>query len=53
MDVHGTVMRPIARPRPRVQVPDSGAGLIVLSVVILLLAIIRKKLGLFKRRRSW
>jgi hypothetical protein len=27
--------------------------LIVLSVVILLLAILRKKLGLFKRRHNW
>ena len=53
MDVHATVMKPVARPRPRAHVPDSDTGLIILSVVILLLAIIRKKLGLFKRHHPW
>jgi|HubBroStandDraft_6_1064221.scaffolds.fasta_scaffold10805_4 hypothetical protein len=47
--------RPIASPRPRTpaHVPDSGSGLIVLSFVILLLAIIRKKFGWFQRHREW
>jgi len=48
-------MRPTTHPRPKTptHVPDSGSGLIVLSCVILLLAIIRKKFGWFQRSGGW
>jgi len=47
--------KPVPTPRPRTpsHVPDSGSGLIVLSCVILLLAVIRKKLGWFPSRPGW
>jgi hypothetical protein len=48
-------MRPVASPRRSVpaHVPDSGSGLILISVVILLMAVIWKKLGFSRSRPDW
>jgi len=48
-------MRPVASPRRSVptHMPDSGNGLILISVVILLVAVIWKKLGFSRRRPDW
>ncbi len=55
MYVAGIPMKPVASPRPKTpsHVPDSGSGFIVMSVVILLLAVIGKKLGFLKGRPDW
>ena len=55
MFVPGIPLLPIKQPRPPqppAHVPDAGGGLILMSIVVLLAAIVWKKLGFSKRPQT-